>query len=128
MAKIPKKPIPSKPAAAAPVAKPAGAHVNSETVTMWLRSMLSVMPRGAKTLASQTLGITPAALSKILNRPERAFDEKTIRLLSWVEKSKSQKYSTELFPVKTTFTIGNSMLVEEREQPGGSNFFTWRLP
>ncbi len=104
------------------------ATVNSQTVTLWLRAMLNAMPRGGKTIAAQTLGISPPALSKILNRPERAFDEKTIRLLSWIQKSKAEKYPVEMFPIKRLIRVGESMVIEEREQPAGANFFCWRLP
>lgn len=102
--------------------------VNSETVTLWLRAMVDAMPRGGKTIAAATLGISPPALSKILNRPERAFDEKTIRLLSWIEKSKAQKYDVAQFPVIRTIRVGESMVIEEREQPAGPSFYVWRLP
>ena len=103
-------------------------HPNSAAVTHWLRAMVNVLPRGGKSLAAQTLGITPPALSKILNRPERAFDEKTIRLLSWIEKSKAHKYDAVQFPINRTIPVGSSMVIEERQQPAGQNFFVWRLP
>ncbi len=122
MAKTNKTPSkPAKPALAA-------AHPNSSAVTIWLRAMVDVLPRGGKSLAAATLGITPPALSKILNRPERAFDEKTIRLLSWIEKSKAQKYDVVQFPIIRTIKVGTSMVIEEREQPAGPSFYVWRLP
>ncbi len=111
-----KKTTPSKPS------------TNSQTVTHWLRAMLEVLPRGGKTMAAAALGISPPALSKILNRPERAFDEKTIRLLSWIEKSKAEKYPVDMFPVKRVIRVGESMVIEERDQPAGPNFYCWRLP
>lgn len=125
MAKSKKKTLitPSKKPAAL-----AASHPNSAAVTHWLRAMLEVLPRGGKSIAAETLGITPPALSKILNRPERAFDEKTIRLLSWIEKSKAHKYDVAQFPIVEEFRVGNSMIIEKREQPAGPAFYVWRLP
>lgn len=98
---------------------------NSETVTAWLRNMVEALPRGGKSMAADMLGISPSGLSKILTNPERAFDEKTIRLLSWIESSKSEKYPIEQFSIVAEHRHG-PMIVETRQNPAGSNFYTWR--
>ena len=98
---------------------------NSVTVTNWLRCMVSTLPRGGKSLAAEQLGISPSALSKILSNPERAFDEKTIRLLSWIESSKSELYPIEQFPV-LKITQQGPIAIEKRQNPAGSPFYTWR--
>lgn len=100
--------------------------MNSAICTHWLRAMVSALPRGGKTLAAKQLDITPSGLSKILNDPERAFDEKTIRLLSWIESSKAEKFDVEQYPIVETIDAG-PMLIEVRKNPAaGQDFRVWR--
>lgn len=99
--------------------------MESEQVTNWLRSMMAVMPRGGKTIAANNLEISPSALSKILSNPHRAFDKKTIKLMAWIEMSKSEKYDAEQFPVIEEFPLG-PMVIERRKNPAGPDFYTWK--
>lgn len=101
---------------------------NSVVVTNWLRAMVEAMPRGGKSIAANNLGISPSGLSKILTNPERAFDQKTINLLSWIELSKSEKYPPDQFPIVSVQPSG-PIVIETRKNPAaGTEFFTWRLP
>ena len=99
--------------------------MNSEIVTEWLRRMVEAMPRGGKSEAAEMLGLSPSGLSKILTKPERAFDEKTIRLLAWIETSKSERFSTDDYPIIKEEASG-PMIIETRKGPMGKNFLTWR--
>ena len=99
--------------------------MNSEILTSWLRAMVNAMPRGGKTEVSEMLGITPSGLSKILNNPHRAFDDKTVRALAWVQNSKADKFDKVQFPVKREITDG-PLVIEERVNPAGGSFFVWR--
>jgi len=106
--------------------------MNSELLTFWLRAMLEAMPRGGKTQAAEMLGISPSGLSKILNNPHRAFDEKTCRALAWLQNSKAERYSVDQFPIKLDEdnkpmeTEHGPIIVEERVNPAGGTFFVWR--
>lgn len=99
--------------------------MDSELLTHWLRAMVTAMPRGGKSIAADMLGITPSGVSKILNVPDRAFDEKTIRALSWVQNSKSERFSAEEYPILKIVQVG-PLIIEERKNPVGGPFFTWR--
>ena len=87
--------------------------------------MVSAMPRGGKSEVADLLGITPSGLSKILNNPKRAFDDKTVRALAWVQNSKAERYSVEQFPIKKE-TVDGPLVIEERVNPAGGSFFVWR--
>lgn len=99
--------------------------MNSATITHWLRAMVQAMPHGGKKKAAEMLDISPSGLSKILNDPERSFDEKTLRAVAWVETSKSAKYSEEEYPITAT-VIAGPIVVETRQGKGGEEFFTWK--
>jgi len=102
--------------------------MNSETMVMWLRSMVQAAPHGGKSKAAKKLGLTSSGLSKLLNNPARGFDEKTLNAVAWVESSKAYKYSYETFPMVDSITIG-PIIIETRTHVTArdTEFQVWRL-
>lgn len=99
--------------------------MNSETMVYWLRAMVQAMPHGGKKKAAGMLGLTASGLSKLLNNPERGFDEKTLNAVAWVQNSKAEKYPEDRYPVLSRVTIG-PILIEMRQGAGGEEFPTWK--
>lgn len=46
--------------------------------------MMLVMGHGSKREAADILGVSPSGLSKILEREENGFDQKTLNLVAWI--------------------------------------------
>lgn len=112
------------PKAKTTAARPAS-HMNSVTMVMWLRAMARNMPHGGKKIAAEKLGLSPSGLSKLLNNPERGFDEKTLNAVAWVELSKSSRFPEADFPVTHTVTDG-PLIIETRTGKDGVEFYTWK--
>lgn len=100
-------------------------NMNSAHMVYWLRAMVRNMPHGGKKSAAAMLGLTPSGLSKLLNNPERGFDEKTLNAVAWVETSKSSRYNDAEHPVIHTITDG-PLEIETRRGKDGTEFYTWK--
>lgn len=100
-------------------------NMNSVTMVMWLRAMARNMPHGGKKIAAEKLGLSPSGLSKLLNNPERGFDEKTLNAVAWVELSKSSRFPDKEYPVLNT-VIDGPLVIETRKGKNGEEFFTWK--
>jgi len=102
--------------------------VNKETVRNWLAAMIEAMPHGGRTRVAAMLGISPSGLSKLLNSPERGFDEKTIRCLAWINTSKAERFPYDKYPVIRMHKIGG-LILETRNSANGTpdqEFVTWK--
>lgn len=99
---------------------------NKDILAGWLRAMISVMPRGGKAQAAAQLSITPSGLSKLLNVPERSFDEKTLRAFSWMMTSKAERFPESEFPVISSTQVGDFLIEMRRDNATGAEFPVWR--
>lgn len=99
--------------------------MNSEVMVKWLNAMVQGMPHGGKKRAAEKLGLTPSGLSKLLNNPQRGFDEKTLNAVAWVEKSKAGRYPEDKFPILNRVQVG-PIVVEIRQGAGGEEFPVWK--
>lgn len=97
--------------------------VSAEALIRWLRAIVSAMPHGGKKRAAEILGVTPSGISKLLNEPDRGFDEKTLRAVAWLLQSKSENYDSKKYPVIRT-TIVDGLILETRKFSGGE-LVTW---
>ena len=89
--------------------------------------MVSALPHGGKRKAAETLGITPSGLSKLLNDPDRSFDEKTLRAVAWLTTSKSERYDATQYPIIREAKI-DGLVIETRQHPdSGAEFIAWRV-
>lgn len=100
-------------------------NMNSTHMVYWLRAIVRSMPHGGKKKAAEMLGLTPSGLSKLLNNPERGFDEKTLNAVAWVETSKSSKYNDADCPVVSS-VIDGPLVIETRHNKKGEPFYTWK--
>ena len=94
---------------------------NADSLMGWMRDMLRVWPRGGKATFAAELGCKPSNFSHLLLRGK--FCEKTIKAMQAMDKLRSDKFSTEDFPVQSSTTI-DGRTFEERKSPSGS-FYTW---
>lgn len=101
------------------------ANMNSTHMVYWLRAMVRSMPHGGKKNAATMLGLTPSGLSKLLNNPERGFDEKTLNAVAWVETSKAGRFNDAEYPV-VNFVIDGPLIIETRTGKNGEPFYTWK--
>lgn len=93
----------------------------------WVTTMAQAMKHGGKKMAAGMLGLSPSGFSKLIANPERGFDEKTLRAISWMETSKAHRYPLDKFPrVGEPVTIG-PMTVEARQEGEKEIFYVWRL-
>lgn len=92
---------------------------------MWVRAMVQAMPHGGKAEAAELLGLSPSGMSKLLNNPERGFDEKTLNAVAWSLNSKAAKWPEDRFPVISRVTVG-PIVIEMRKGEHGNTFPVWR--
>jgi hypothetical protein len=62
----------------------------SRKLVDWVKGMVTVMGWGGKQQAAERLGMTPTAFSKLINVPNRAFDQKTMAVVAWILQSKAE--------------------------------------
>jgi len=102
-------------------------QMNKHQLAKWLRAMVSALPHGGKRKAAEMLDISPSGLSKLLNDPDRSFDEKTLRAVAWLTTSKSERYNSAEFPVIRELAV-DGLVIETRQHPDGiTEFITWRV-
>ena len=57
-------------------------------ISAWLNAIMLAMGHGSKREAADILGVSPSGLSKILEREENGFDQKTLNLVAWILESR----------------------------------------
>jgi hypothetical protein len=96
--------------------------MNSDSLIDWLEAVCDSLGRGSHKIVADTLGMSTSNLSKVFER-RAGFDEKTLRLMSWILTSKDEDYKDEklLWSNKS-----GQFLICQRELKNGEKVITWK--
>ena len=97
--------------------------MNSSALKLWISGAVKAMGHSGSRQAAEMIGITPSGLSKLLNKPERGFDEKTINCMSWILNSRAENWKH--LEVISSTKVGG-YLFEIRRDQSGEEILTWK--
>lgn len=98
--------------------------MNNDSLIQWLDAVISAKGYGSRTEAAEALGISPGGITRLLQR-KSGFDDKTVRLMSWIITSKAENYPKSKVVEKHE---KHGILIEKRITQSGEQIYTWRTP